>query len=172
MNNFLTTNNFFVKIFPLLMIFFIHSCVMYDARFDNIDYARHPSVKTFLKFEKEVKNTKIFEDKLMVFYSPKARREIETKKGWYKLVYTSSYRALRDGYCEKITLIRQSRSNVLLSCKGPYKFNSPFGLSSNEKMHLRVNLRLYNGIWYLDKAGLTHTMAGGKTSPRSMGLKF
>ena len=45
-------------------------------------------------------------------------------------------------------------------------------MSSNERMHLRVNLRLIDDVWYLDKAGLTHTMGGGKVSPRSMGLKF
>lgn len=172
MNKFVIKKSFYIKIFPLLIFFFISSCVTYDARIKNIEHAQHPSVKVFLEFEKEVKNTKTFDQGLMSFFSPKARREIETKKGWYRLVYTSTYRALRDGVCETINIIKESRSNVLLSCKGDYKFKSVFGMSSNERMHLRVNLRLIDDVWYLDKAGLTHTMGGGKVSPRSMGLKF
>ena len=168
----LSENIMLLKIFPSLLFLFITSCSTFDARFIDSGHAKHPAVRVFLDFEKEVENKNTFEDKLKVFFSPKAIREIETKKGWYRLVYTSSFRALRDGSCEQISLIKKSHSHVLLSCKGPYKFKSPLGLSSNEKMHLKVNIRLFNGNWYLDKAGLTHTMAGGKTAPRSMGLKF
>ena len=172
MNKFFSVNNKLFKIFSLLILLLISSCVTYDARFENIEHAKHPSIKVFLEFEKAVKEVKSFDEKLIAFFSPKARREIETKKGWYKLVYTASYRALRDGTCETITIIKQSISSVLISCTGDYKFKSPFGMTSNERMHLRVYLRLINDIWYLDKAGLTHTMGGGKVSPRSMGLKF
>ena len=74
MNKFVK-KSFYIKIFPLLIFFFISSCVTYDARIKNIEHAQHPSVKVFLEFEKEVKNTKTFDQGLMSFFSPKARRD-------------------------------------------------------------------------------------------------
>ena len=56
MNKFVIKKSFYIKIFPLLIFFFISSCVTYDARIKNIEHAQHPSVKVFLEFEKEVKN--------------------------------------------------------------------------------------------------------------------
>ena len=41
-----------------------------------------------------------------------------------------------------------------LAAKGDYKFKSAFGMSSNERMHLRVNLRLIDDVWYLIKLAL------------------
>ena len=156
----------------LLLAVVLSSCASIDKRLVNAADAEHPGMQVFLAYAEAVNTSEEIDDNVKSFFSKHARTRIETTKGWHRLVYTSSYRALKDGECESITISARSQSKILVSCEGPFVFKSAFGYKSDETMHLRVNVVRSAEGWTIDTSGLTHTMNGGKSVDRSMGLKF
>jgi hypothetical protein len=150
----------------------LYSCATVDKRFSNPEDAVHPGMQVFLDYQASINSDSGFDDGVPLFFSEAGQKKIEASQGWNRLVYSSTFRALKNGSCEALSIIKQSPNRILISCKGPYFYSSPFGFSSEEKMHLRVYVRKSNQRWSIDTAGLTHTMDGGNSVPRSAGLKF
>ena len=148
------------------------SCATIDDRFRNPDDAIHPGMQVFLEYQKAITIESDFDDEIKSFFSDAGRKKIESTKGWNRLVYSASFRALKLGSCDEIAILSQASSSILVSCKGPYAYRSAFGFGREETMHLRVYVRRNSQGWYIDSSGLTHTMDGGQSVPRSIGLKF
>ena len=159
----------FVFSISVLVLF---SCAVVDKRFSNPEDAVHPGMLVFLNYQKAINSESKFDDEIQLFFSEVGRKRIQASQGWNRLVYSASFRALKDGSCDEMSIASQSSANILVSCKGPYFYSSAFGFSRQETMHLRVNVRKVGQGWYIDTAGLTHTMDGGNSVPRSTGLKF
>ena len=155
-----------------LSVLFLYSCATVDERFTQPEDATHPGMQVFLSYQKAITSDSKFDDELKAFFSAAGQKRIAATQGWHRLVYTASFRALKDGSCDEITILKQSATRILVSCKGPYYYHSAFGFSRDEKMHLRVNVRKVANAWYIDTASLKHTMDGGQSVPRSIGLKF
>jgi|GEM_PF-969944 len=150
----------------------LFSCATVDKRFADPEDAVHPGVQVFLDYQKSINSESEFDDEMQLFFSEAGRRRIQATQGWNRLVYSSSFRALKWGSCDDISILKQSSNSILVSCKGPFTYRSAFGFSRQETMHLRVNVRKVGQGWYVDTAGMTHTMDGGNSVPRSIGLKF
>ena len=156
----------------LAAILALCSCATIDDRFSNPDDAIHPGMQVFLEYQKAITIESDFNDEIKSFFSDAGRKKIESTKGWNRLVYSASFRALKLGSCDEIAILSQASSSILVSCKGPYAYRSAFGFGREETMHLRVYVRRDSQGWYIDSSGLTHTMDGGQSVPRSIGLKF
>ena len=156
----------------LAAILALCSCATVDDRFSNPDDAIHPGMQVFLEYQKAITIESDFDDEIKSFFSDAGRKKIESTKGWNRLVYSASFRAIKQGSCNDLSILQQSMSSILVSCKGPYAYRSAFGFGREEVMHLRVYVRKVGQDWYIDTAGLTHTMDGGQSVPRSIGLKF
>ncbi len=156
----------------VLSVLFLYSCATVDDRFVKPEDADHPGMKVFLDFQKAITSDSKFDDEIKAFYSAAGQKRIAATQGWHKLVYTASFRALKAGSCDEIAIIKESPKRILVSCKGPFLYQSAFGYSRDETMHLRVNVRKVANDWYMDTAGLRHTMDGGQSVSRSIGLKF
>jgi hypothetical protein len=155
-------------------LFCLYSCTVFDERFQNNGDFEHPAVGIFLDYERMVAKTESF-DEVSEYFSKADKKIIGRAQGWGRLVYSASDQALRNGSCSEIFLSDVAAASVLLHCKGPYTFKSPFGLVSEETMHLRVYIKKYQDEWYISRAGLTHsmpTLPGREMIPRSIGLKF
>ena len=150
----------------------LYSCATVDKRFSNPEDVVHPGIQAFLNYQKKINSDSEFDDEMQLFFSEAGRKRIQAAQGWNRLVYSSSFRALKWGSCDDISILKQSSSSILVSCKGPFTYRSAFGFSRQEMMHLRVNVRKVGQGWYIDTAGLTHTMDDGNSVPRSTGLKF
>ncbi len=148
------------------------SCATMDQRFANQEDLAHPGMQVFLDYQKSINTESDFDDEIKSFFSEAGRKKIESTKGWNRLVYSASFRALKFGSCDELSILSQTSSTILVSCKGPYAYRSAFGFGREESMHLRVYVRKNSQDWYIDTAGLTHTMDGGQSVPRSIGLKF
>ena len=148
------------------------ACATMDQRFANQEDLAHPGMQVFLDYQKSINTESDFDDDIKSFFSDAGRKKIKMTKGWNRLVYSASFRALKFGSCDELSILNQALSSILVSCKGPYRYHSAFGFSREESMHLRVYVRKNSQGWYVDTAGLTHTMDGGKSVPRSIGLKF
>lgn len=153
-------------------ILFLYSCATVDERFTKPEDAIHPGMQVFLNYQKAIASGSDFDDEVKVFFSEAGQKRIAASQGWHKLVYTASFRALKAGSCDEIAILKESPGRILVSCKGPYLYQSAFGFSRDETMHLRVNIRKVANTWYMDTASLKHTMDGGQSVPRSIGLKF
>ena len=156
----------------LMSVLALFSCVTVDERFADPEDAIHPGMQVFLNYQKVINSDSEFDDEIQLFFSEAGRKRIQATQGWNRLVYSSSFRALKWGSCDDISILKQSSNSILVSCKGPFTYRSAFGFSRQETMHLRVNVRKVGQGWYIDTAGLTHTMDGGNSVPRSTGLKF
>ena len=156
----------------LASILALYSCATIDQRFANQDDAIHPGMQVFLDYQKAITIESDFDDEIKSFFSDAGRKKIELTKGWHRLVYSASFRALKFGSCDELSILNQASNFILVSCKGPYSYRSAFGFGREETMHLRVYVRRDSQGWYIDSAGLTHTMDGGQSVPRSIGLKF
>ncbi len=149
------------------------SCASVDTRFANQEHRQHPGMDVFLDYMEASQKSESLDD-VRQYFSSQAKRTIDTTKGWHKLTVTSSYRGLKNGQCDEISILSQTNSLILVSCKGPFTFRSVFGYQSDETMHLRVNVsydRVQDG-WFIYNSGLTHTMGGGESVSRSTGIKF
>ena len=155
-----------------ISILALFSCATVDKRFTDPEDAVHPGVQVFLDYQKSINSESEFDDEMQLFFSEAGRRRIQATQGWNRLVYSSSFRALKWGSCDDISILKRSLNSILVSCKGPFTYRSAFGFSSQEMMHLRVNVRKVGQGWYIDTAGMTHTMDGGNSVPRSTGIKF
>lgn len=156
----------------LLAAIVLTSCATVDKRFSNTDDKQHPAMQVFLDYKKASSASEKFSDEIKAFFSPASQRRIDTTMGWHKLVFTTSYKALRLGDCDSINIIENLSNSILISCKGPYNYQSAFGYSSDETMHLQVYVKKQAEQWYISTGGLTHTMDSGKSVPRSTGIKF
>lgn len=156
----------------LLLSVSLFACASVDNRFADAEHRAHPAMKVFLDYDKAAKNSDEFNEKLIAFFSASDQKRIAATMGWQKLVYTSSYRALKDGECEEIAIAEKKPSRVSISCKGPFTFRSAFGYKREETMELRVSVREVAGQWYIGTSGMRHTMDGGESVPRSTGIKF
>ena len=153
-------------------VVFLCSCATMDQRFANQEDLVHPGMQVFLDYQKAINTESDFDDDMKSFFSDAGRKKIKMTKGWNRLVYSASFRALKLGSCDEIAILSQASSSILVSCKGPYAYRSAFGFGREETMHLRVYVRRDSQGWYIDSSGLTHTMDGGQSVPRSIGLKF
>lgn len=161
------------KFLGLLSVVLLASCASMDQRFANVEDRAHPGVKVFLDYQSAVKKSQQFDETLHGYFSPSMRPRFKDMIGWHKLVYTASFRALRLGDCESIYITEDFPDRILVNCEGPYLYESPFGYSREESMHLRVYIvRISEGEWVIGRSGLTHTMDGGESVSRSTGLKF
>lgn len=151
---------------------FLLACATLDERFANQEDIQHPAMQVFLAYKEVAQANDDFNDEVKAFFSEVGQKRIEQTMGWHRLVFSASHRALSNGDCEQISIDSQSVNHVLISCKGPYTFKSAFGLKSEETMHLRVDVRKIKGEWHIDTSGLTHTMQGGESVPRSIGRKY
>ena len=156
----------------MLSVVFLYSCATIDKRFAKPEDAVHPGMQVFLNYQKTITSDSAFDDEIKAFFSQAGQKRIAATQGWHKLVYTASFRALKLGSCDEIAILNESPERILVSCKGPYLYKSAFGYSREETMHLRVNIRKVADTWYIDTASLKHTMDGGQSVPRSIGLKF
>lgn len=156
----------------ILAVFGLSACATVDERFANPVDVKHPGMQVFLDYQKAINSESKFDDEKKAFFSEQARMKIATTMGWHRLVYTASFRALKSGSCDEISILSETANRILVSCKGPYSYVSAFGFGSDERMHLRVNVRKNKMGWYIDTSGLTHTMGNGKSVSRSLGLKF
>ena len=156
----------------LVSILALYSCATIDQRFANQDDAIHPGMQVFLDYQQAITTDSEFDDGIQSFFSEAGRKKIAASQGWHKLVYTASFRGLKSGSCDELSILNQSSNFILVSCKGPYAYRSAFGFGREETMHLRVYVRKNSQGWYVDNGGLTHTMDGGQSVPRSIGLKF
>ena len=150
----------------------LHGCAAVDTRVVNPEHAEHPAYKAFVAYSKTVSKHEAFDDSVIAHFLPSLQGPIAESMGWYRLVFSSSHQALRQGKCEEIYLQSITESSVQLNCKGPFEFVSHFGFKSQETMHLRTYIRQEQGQWYIGRSGLFHTMGAGNSVPRSIGLKF
>ena len=156
----------------LIAIILLAACATQDQRVVIAEQNQHPAIALFLKYETAVAKSDSFNEVISVFFNPASHATILRSKGWYRLAYSASFDGLKNGRCESIELLRQGPNFALLSCKGPYKFKSALGLTTDEAMQIRVNMKQVNGQWYFLKSSLTHTMAGGRYPDRNIGIKF
>lgn len=161
------------KIVGLLLMVLLVSCASMDQRFADVEDRAHPGVKVFLDYQSAAKKSQQFDKELQAYFSPSTQQRFADMIGWQKLVYSASFRALHLGDCESIYITENFPDRILVNCEGPYLYESPFGYSREERMHLRVYIvRISEGEWAIGRSGLTHTMDGGESVSRSTGLKF
>lgn len=162
----------FKRAFLLLLSLTLFACASVDKRFTDPEHRGHPAMQVFLDYDKAVKASDEFNDELKAFFSASDQKKIAATMGWQRLVYTTSYKGLKQGVCEDIAITQQSITSVLISCKGPFTYQSAFGYSRQETMELRVFVRKVIDQWYISSSGMKHTMDGGESVPRSTGIKF
>ena len=165
-------NSFCKGVFVLSAVLLIQGCSTTDTRLANPEHGEHPAYKAFVAYSKTVSKHEAFDETVLTHFLPSQQGTISGSMGWYRLVYSASHQALRQGSCDEIYLQSITDVSVLLNCKGPFEYISHFGFKSQETMHLRTYIRKEGERWYIGRSGLFHTMGAGNSVPRSIGLKF
>ena len=83
----------------------LFSCATVDKRFADPEDAVHLGVQVFLDYQKSINSESEFDDEMQLFFSEAGRRRIQATQGWNRLVYSSSFRALK--------WARSRRSNLI-----------------------------------------------------------
>lgn len=133
----------------------------------------HPATQTFIDFIKATKHSNNFDD-VIDYYNDDTHGTINKAIGWYKFAYTAVYKALKQGAdCAQITTTRQGKNKARIDCIGDYTFKSHFLGTSQEDIHIQVNMIKKQDKWYLLQSGYAHTQNNrtGREYNR-IGIKF
>ena len=83
---------------------------------DNATSA-HPATMRFIAFSDQAKTAEAYDAMLAAFYTPATQAHIAKQLGWRKFLYSSAYRALKNGNCESIEL-KPLGNRVQIDCVG------------------------------------------------------
>ncbi|MDB4631389.1 hypothetical protein OAF61_02735 [Pseudomonadales bacterium] len=125
----------------------------------NKQTSAHPATERFTAFANAAKTAKSHDELLERFYTAQTQRQISGLIGWRKLLYSSSYRALKRGTCESIEL-KVLGPQVQIDCFGTMIVPSMFLGDQQHRMHLRVYLVQEQSQWYLAQAGYVSVVPG------------
>ena len=132
----------------------------------------HPATMRFIAFAEQAKTAATYDDMLATFYTPTTRQHIAKQLGWRKFLYSSAYKALKNGNCESIEL-KPFGNRVQIDCVGSMVVSSMFLADQQQSLHLRVYMVQQNGQWFMDKSG--YAAANLATLPvtyNRTGMKF
>ena len=106
------------------------------------------------------------------FYTPTTQQHIAKQLGWRKFLYSSAYKALKNGNCESIEL-KPLGNRVQIDCVGSMVVSSMFLADQQQSLHLRVYMVQQNGQWFMDKAGYAAAnLAALPVTYNRAGMKF
>ena len=132
----------------------------------------HLATQRFIAFTKAARVAGSFDTVLQTFYTKSTQEKVAKLVGWSKLIYSSSYEALKNGNCERIQL-KSLGQQVQIDCIGTMRVPSLFLGDQEHRMQLRVYMSEYQGMWYLEQAGYISVVPGDLSNGRTRaGLKF
>ena len=138
---------------------------------DNATSA-HPATQRFIAFSDQAKTAEAYDDMFATFYTPTTQQHIAKQLGWRKFLYSSAYKALKNGECKSIQL-KPLGNRVQIDCVGSMVVSSMFLADQQQSLHLRVYMIQQNGKWFMDKSG--YAAANLATLPvtyNRTGMKF
>ena len=132
----------------------------------------HPATMRFIAFSEQAKTAEAYDAMLAAFYTPATQAHIAKQLGWRKFLYSSAYRALKNGNCESIEL-KPLGNRVQIDCVGSMVVSSMFVADQQQSLHLRVYMVQQNGQWFMDKSGYaTANLATLPVTYNRAGMKF
>ena len=138
---------------------------------DNATSA-HPATQRFIAFSDQAKTAEAYDDMFATFYTPTTQRHIAKQLGWRKFLYSSAYRALKNGNCESIEL-KPLGNRVQIDCIGSMVVSSMFLADQQQSLHLRVYMVQQKGQWFMDKSGYAAAnLAALPVTFNRAGMKF
>jgi hypothetical protein len=138
---------------------------------DNATSA-HPATQRFIAFSDQAKTADVYDDMFATFYTPTTQQHIAKQLGWRKFLYSSAYRALKNGNCESIEL-KPLGNRVQIDCVGSMVVSSMFLADQQQSLHLRVYMIQQKGEWFMDKSGyVAANFAILPVTYNSAGMKF
>jgi|GEM_PF-2521851 len=138
---------------------------------DNATSA-HPATQRFIAFSDQAKTAEAYDDMFATFYTPTTQRHIAKQLGWRKFLYSSAYRALKNGNCESIEL-KPLGNRVQIDCIGSMVVSSMFLADQQQSLHLRVYMVQQKGEWFMDKSGyVAANLAALPVTFNKAGMKF
>ena len=138
---------------------------------DNATSA-HPATMRFIAFSDQAKTAEAYDDMFATFYTPTTQQHIAKQLGWRKFLYSSAYRALKNGNCESIEL-KPLGNRVQIDCIGSMVVSSMFLADQQQSLHLRVYMVQQKGEWFMDKSGyVAANLAALPVTFNRAGMKF
>ena len=138
---------------------------------DNATSA-HPATMRFIAFSDQAKTAEAYDDMFATFYTPTTQQHIAKQLGWRKFLYSSAYRALKNGNCESIEL-KPLGNRVQIDCIGSMVVSSMFLADQQQSLHLRVYMVQQKGEWFMDKSGyVAANLAALPVTFNKAGMKF
>ena len=132
----------------------------------------HPATMRFIAFAEQAKTAATYDDMLATFYTPTTRQHIAKQLGWRKFLYSSAYKALKNGNCESIQL-KTLGNRVQIDCVGTMVVSSMFLADQQQSLHLRVYMIQQKQEWFMDKSGyVAANFAILPVTYNSAGMKF
>jgi len=115
----------------------------------------HPATQRFISFAYKAKTVERYDELVSEFYIPQTQQRIEKLFGWPLFVYSSPFRALKNGHCDSIELT-PLENRVQIDCLGIMTVQSMILDDHDEPMHLRVYMLQHKGKWYFDRSGYVY----------------
>jgi threonine/homoserine efflux transporter RhtA len=138
---------------------------------DNTTSA-HPATQRFIAFSDQAKTAEAYDAMLAAFYTPATQAHIAKQLGWRKFLYSSAYRALKNGNCESIEL-KPLGNRVQIDFIGSMVVSSMFVADQQQSLHLRVYMVQQKGEWFMDKSGyVAANLAALPVTFNKAGMKF
>jgi hypothetical protein len=132
----------------------------------------HPATMRFIAFAEQAKTAATYDDMFETFYTPTTQQHIAKQLGWRRFLYSSAYKALKNGNCENIQL-KPLGNRVQIDCVGSMVVSSMFLADQQQSLHLRVYMIQQKQEWFMDKSGyVAANFAILPVTYNSAGMKF
>ncbi|MBT8140659.1 MAG: hypothetical protein KJP25_12900 [Gammaproteobacteria bacterium] len=151
-------------------VILVSGCTLIDRRFENPADRNHPAMQVFLAYNKAVRQAESFAEIYRDFYPESQWELIEGTMGWARLAYSASFKGLKTGKCNELSLLRRGPQRAEILCKGVYRIPNNLMQGKEFGMEIKVIALKSGDRWYLGRSGMKHETGLGNYA--AFGIKF